>query len=198
MKNPVVARGFAGAGVVGVLVALAAFVLLAAGSYSSDAEAAERGGQSTTVSIDDLNAAVAATTACIDAAGVEVNFFPGEGLRPDAFGWTVPAGADGAPDGASMDAAGECRREHLTDVEMAYGRQTWENPPEALVARLFASIEQCAASGGLPDAPKVQFLPGGTYPGRTLNIAPENHQFYPECANQAYAETGLQPPPFPR
>ncbi|MCA9824514.1 MAG: hypothetical protein KC479_03695 [Dehalococcoidia bacterium] len=149
------------------------------------------------ITLAEYEAAVHATLACAERAGLVAVPIPGEGLRPTRAGFEIPD-ADGVPDaetvGAGAAAIEECRAEHLDDIERAYTVQQTNVSADALDAA-FLALADCMSSRGSIAA------------GTVLDFAAVNAQLvkversdsdiqwlrdYQECSLEVEAATGYR------
>lgn len=149
------------------------------------------------VTLEQYNAAVQATAACAEAAGVAVAVEPGKGLQPARLTFTAPTHGDAEAAKAALDA---CEAEHLNDVETAWALQQ-ANQPDDAVHQAFSLLTECMVAKG---AHGPQFDDGFFSRDELNELTPRIHEHRPgdmelfehylSCRGQVTAETGFYLP----
>lgn len=184
---------------VGLAVVLATFGVVV---YLNQTAGADPSLRDDPVTFDELNAAISETISCIEDAGMSVDVFPAEGLRPTAFRVSA-SDADGEPDAETVRAAqaatAQCNDALLTPVSDRW-RALQPEPSESEIQTLYDWLEACVASGGVPDEP-IRFGTFTVYrnaPADGPSVSSEDGAAYIQCAIGAQEETGLLAPPIER
>lgn len=148
------------------------------------------------VTINELEAAIVDTTACLEREGLNVETIPRDRLRPTKFRISAPDD-DGVPDRESVNDA-QARTSTclagLDPVSYAWREQLEPSPEE--VEEFYSGLEECVADGGVPSAePELANVFVG-YPQepRSIDIPDGNDREFLECAREFEARTGLLPP----
>lgn len=152
------------------------------------------------VTIEEFDAAINAKLDCIEAAGLTVERFPRDGLRP-TISVVTAHDSDGEADLDSVRSAqaitGECRSIHFDPISERWNAQL-TLPSDSEVAALFDRLAACVEAGGVPSNSHIPTAPFATYrngPAEGFDV-PNDHRmsYYKECALAETAATGLSAP----